>query len=96
MQKLNSWSIPDSDESAGERVLNSTIKQANNASTQEERDQIYKDSAKKNLAVTGQSLMMLPMLGEFATYGLLGGGLRLGAGIAGSKAGEYVLGKGGD
>ena len=96
IQKLNSWSIPDSDESAGERVLNSTIEQANKASTQEERDQIYKDSAKKNLAVTGQSLMMLPMLGEFTTYGLLGGGLRLGTGMAGSKAGEYVLGKGGD
>ena len=99
MQKLNSWAsknIPESDESVGERILNSTIKEANNASTQEERDQIYKDSAKKNLAVTGQSLMMIPMLNEFATYGLLGGGLRLGAGIAGSKAGEYVLGKGGD
>jgi hypothetical protein len=40
--------------------------------------------------------MMLPMLGEFATYGLLGGGLRLGTGLAGSKVGEYVLGKGGD
>ena len=40
--------------------------------------------------------MMLPMLGEFTTYGLLGGGLRIGTGIAGSKAGEYVLGKGGD
>lgn len=36
------------------------------------------------------------MLNEFATYGLLGGGLRLGVGMTGSKAGEYVLGKGGD
>lgn len=98
IEKLNSWfsGIPDSDESAGERILNSTIERANKASTQEERDQIYKDSAKKNLAVTGQSLMMIPMLGEFTTYGLLGGGLRLGTGMAGSKAGEYVLGKGGD
>ena len=88
--------MSESDESVGERIFNSTIEKANNASTQEERDKIYKDSAKNNLAVTGQSLMMLPMLGEFATYGLLGGGLRLGTGIAGSKAGEYVLGKGGD
>lgn len=98
MKNLNSWfsGIPNSDESAGERILNSTIEQANAASTQEERDQIYKDSAKKNLAVTGQSLMMIPMLNEFATYGLLGGGIRLGTEIAGAKAGEYVLGKGGD
>lgn len=32
------------------------------------------------------------MAGEFSTYGLLGGGLRLGAGIAGSKIGEESLG----
>lgn len=99
MQKLNAWAnknISESDESVGERILNSTIKEANNASTQEERDKIYKDSAKNNLAVTGQSLMILPMLGEFTTYGLLGGGLRLGTGLTGSKAGEYVLGKAGD
>lgn len=99
MQKLNTWSnknIPQSDESIGERIQNKTIEKANSAKTQEERDEIYKNSAKTNLAVTGQSLMALPMLGEFTTYGLLGGGLRLGTGMAGSKAGEYVLGKGGD
>lgn len=93
---LKKIKLPETDDSPGDRILNNTIKEANNASTQEERDNIYKDRAKKTLAVTGQSLMAIPMLGEFATYGLLGGGLRLGAGMAGSKAGEYVLGKGGD
>ena len=93
---LKKIKLPETDDSPGDRILNNTIKEANNASTQEERDNIYKDRAKKTLAITGQSLMAIPMLGEFATYGLLGGGLRLGAGMAGSKAGEYVLGKGGD
>ena len=56
MQKLNSWSIPDSDESAGERVLNSTIEQANDATTQEERDKIYKNKSAATLATTALSL----------------------------------------
>ena len=55
MQKLNSWSMPESDESAGERIFNSTIKAANNASTQEERDKIYLDSAKRRALVGSAS-----------------------------------------
>ena len=59
-------------------------------------DETWKNSRKQLAAITTQGLLMAPMLGEFGTYGLLGGGLRIGVGITGSKAGEYVLGKGGD
>ena len=59
LQRLNSWSskyVPQSEESAGERILNSTIEQANAADTQEKRDEIYKDRGIATLATTAVSL----------------------------------------
>ena len=88
--------MPETDDSLGDRIFNKTVEAANNAETDEERKKIYNESAKNNLAVTGMSLMGIPMLNEFATYGLLGGGLRVGSGLAGSKVGEYAFGKAGD
>ena len=36
------------------------------------------------------------MLGEFSTYGLLGGSARLAGGFGGSAVGSYTLGKAGE
>lgn len=83
-------------ESAGEAILNKTIETANNAELPETRSKIYNDTGKAQLATTAGSLLTLPMLGEFSTYGLLGGASRLAGGFGGSAVGSYTLGKAGE
>lgn len=83
-------------ESAGEAILNKTIETANNAELPETRSKIYNDTGKAQLATTAGSLLTLPMLGEFSTYGLLGGSARLAGGFGGSAVGSYALGKAGE
>lgn len=83
-------------ESAGEAILNKTIETANNAELSETRSKIYNDTGKAQLATTAGSLLTLPMLGEFSTYGLLGGTSRLAGGMTGSAVGSYALGKAGE
>lgn len=64
-----------SDESAGEHILNKTIEKANNAKTDEERKQIYNDTAKKELAVTTASLaphMVTSLAKDAVTSKLIG------------------------
>lgn len=83
-------------ESSGEAILNKTIETANNAELPETRSKIYNDTGKAQLATTAGSLLALPMLGEFSTYGLLGGASRLAGGFGGSAVGSYTLGKAGE
>lgn len=83
-------------ESSGEAILNKTIETANNAELPETRSKIYNDTGKTQLATTAGSLLTLPMLGEFSTYGLLGGTSRLAGGMTGSTVGSYTLGKAGE
>lgn len=96
--KRNIWDILSggSAESSGEAMLNRTIETANNAQLPETRGKIYKDRGKTELGVTVASLPIIPMLGEFSTYGLLGGASRLAGGFGGSAVGSYTLGKAGE
>lgn len=80
-------------ESAGEAILNKTIETANNAELPETRKKIYNDTAISELGTTVGSLLTLPMLGEFSTYGLLGGSARLTGSMTGSDALNWGGGK---
>ena len=67
---------------------NKLIREGKVKEAQENQKQLDKSGA----TAVAASLTVPLMAGEFSTYGLLGGGLRLGAGIAGSKIGEESLG----
>lgn len=96
-EKKSFWKIlAGHPESAGEAILNKTIETANNAELPETRKKIYNDTAKSELGTTAGSLLTLPMLGEFSTYGLLGGASRIAGGMTGSAVGSYTLGKAGE
>ena len=94
-----------SDESAGEHILNKTIEKANTAKTDEERKQIYNDTAKKELAVTTASLaphmvtslakdaVASKLIGETATSMLGGEGLnKVTTDVTGNSWGRNMAG----
>ncbi len=57
---------------------------------------MYADAAKNRLIETASAFSVPLIGGEFATYGILGGATRLGAGTLGGAIGSKALGAAGD
>ena len=72
--------------------FHSTVKELQDEGKYEEAQ----DLANKYIKASTVGLTLPMMASELTTYGLLGGSARLAAGIGGSKAGEWALGKVGD